>query len=425
MDQDRGAIPGKAKRFRCLLLMFLILVLGCSPRTRTTSPLATRETTPDAQQDTGSGDETAVFLRQPWFQWPTEQGAYLMAITTNEVPLDVVVEYEGGRGTFRSVPTPPDVFAPRLVVPAEVYFHEVELQWPAGTAQVDVSITNGGSFRATLDVPQQEAPLNMIVFGDTRGGDPAEDSGLQGENSAHEMVIDRMVTYDPAVVIHTGDMVPYGEKLSHWANFLSIEEELLSTSFLFPVVGNHDLTADGDAANFDVLFHTENTYLSEGSYWADLGLVGLVALDQYTLSDFTPQHQQWVEDALQHLSDKKWLIFACHEPLRSAVARDNWADTPLVSILEENGVDLVVSGHDHIYEHFYDNGIHYFISGGGGAPLSDLDESKLSGEGVMAAGAFYHFIQLTISDTSIEGTVINASNGSVFKTFTIDSASAD
>jgi len=407
--------------------MFLILVLGCSPRTGITPPSATWEATPDAQQGTGSGGETVAFLGRPWFQWPTEQGAYLMAVTANRVPLEVVVEYEGGRDTFHSVPTPPDVFAPDLVVPAEVYFHEVELQWPAGTARVSVSIADGGDWHATLGVPQQMAPLNMIVFGDTRGGDPAEDGGLRGENSAHEMVIDRMGPYDPTVVIHTGDMVPYGEKLSHWANFFSIEEELLSTSFLFPVVGNHDLTADGDVANFSVFFHTENTYLGEGSYWVDLGLVGLVALDQYTLSDFTPQHQQWVEDALQRLSNKKWLIFACHEPLRSAVSRDNWTDTPLVSILEENGVDLVVSGHAHIYEHFYDSGsgIHYIVSGGGGAPLSDLDESKLSSEGVRAAGAFYHFVQLTITDTAIEGTVIDASDGSVFETFTIDSASTD
>jgi hypothetical protein len=43
----------------------------------------------------------------------------------------------------------------------------------------------------------------------------------------------------------------------------------------------------------------------------------------------------------------------------------------------------------------------------------------------VAAGAFYHFIQLTISDTSITGAVIDASDGSVFETFTINSASTD
>jgi hypothetical protein len=33
----------------------------------------------------------------------------------------------------------------------------------------------------------------------------------------------------------------------------------------------------------------------------------------------------------------------------------------------------VFSGHDHAYEHFFQNGVHYIVTGGGGAPLYDVD----------------------------------------------------
>jgi len=31
-------------------------------------------------------------------------------------------------------------------------------------------------------------------------------------------------------------------------------------------------------------------------------------------------------------------------------------------------------GHDHNYQHYLKNGIHYIVSGGGGAPLYDVDK---------------------------------------------------
>ncbi len=31
-------------------------------------------------------------------------------------------------------------------------------------------------------------------------------------------------------------------------------------------------------------------------------------------------------------------------------------------------------GHDHNYQHYLKNGVHYFITGGGGAPLYDVDK---------------------------------------------------
>src|SRR5262249_61791186 len=62
--------------------------------------------------------------------------------------------------------------------------------------------------------------------------------------------------------------------------------------------------------------------------------------------------------------------------------REMW--TP---IFERYGVDAVFSGHDHVYERSEKNGIRYFVSGGGGAPLYPRDPRAHSED--VAASRFF------------------------------------
>ena len=60
-------------------------------------------------------------------------------------------------------------------------------------------------------------------------------------------------------------------------------------------------------------------------------------------------------------------------------------------LLAAHGVDLLFSGHDHIYERGQGVGIKYIISGGGGAPLyrtSKVATTRMS-------EATYHFVEVT------------------------------
>ncbi|MDY0005011.1 MAG: hypothetical protein RBU30_27175, partial [Polyangia bacterium] len=47
----------------------------------------------------------------------------------------------------------------------------------------------------------------------------------------------------------------------------------------------------------------------------------------------------------------------------------------LLPILQATDVHLVVSGHNHLYERFFGHGIHFVVSGGGGAPLYGTDDN--------------------------------------------------
>ena len=46
--------------------------------------------------------------------------------------------------------------------------------------------------------------------------------------------------------------------------------------------------------------------------------------------------------------------------------------TALIPMFEKYKLTAGFFGHDHNYQHYLQNGIHYFITGGGGAPLYDV-----------------------------------------------------
>ena len=62
----------------------------------------------------------------------------------------------------------------------------------------------------------------------------------------------------------------------------------------------------------------------------------------------------------------------------------------MLSLLESMNVKAVISGHIHYFNHTIINGIHFIVSGGGGAYLYEEPE----------AGGFHHFTEITIDTLS-------------------------
>lgn len=71
----------------------------------------------------------------------------------------------------------------------------------------------------------------------------------------------------------------------------------------------------------------------------------------------------------------------------------------LARIMRAGDVDIVFSGHDHDYERGRANGLRYIVSGGGGAPLYDLDTKQPHQE---AFEATLHFVRVDVVGDSIE-----------------------
>ena len=85
--------------------------------------------------------------------------------------------------------------------------------------------------------------------------------------------------------------------------------------------------------------------------------------------------------------------------------RERW--TPL---FEQYHVSAVFSGHDHVYSRAEHNGIRYFVSGGGGAPLYPRRPRShpIDLEAVKKFERVFHYLRVTVTGNRVEVTAIRA-----------------
>ena len=199
----------------------------------------------------------------------------------------------------------------------------------------------------------------------------------------------------PDLLIAPGDIVEDGDVLSDWTDFwfLPLEEESFAqtTPVLF-ARGNHDLHH---------AFSHAYSALPENEAWYSFtyGPVFFVILDTEINSGLDMSSADWSDPELvlpwieqgaylesvlasAEAQDAAWRVVSFHQSpfsnsrhgpgdVGNRMVRNHWID-----IIEEGGVDLVVSGHYHAYERGDLNGVTYVVSGGGGATVDDeiIDE---------------------------------------------------
>lgn len=213
--------------------------------------------------------------------------------------------------------------------------------------------------------PGPSSPFTFIIFGDTR-------SNVQ----AHRRVVERIRREVPDFILSTGDLVDEGSRERQWQEFFEIERALLSENVLFPSLGNHDRQGKGRTAdNYRKFFALpENSPDPERYYAFTFGNARVLVLDSNAYSFSLTDQTAWIESQLQAAALDPAIdhIFVSmhHPPFSISLhggqdeLRERW--TPL---FEKYGVSAVFSGHDHVYSRAEHNGVRYFVSGGGGAPL--------------------------------------------------------
>jgi hypothetical protein len=92
---------------------------------------------------------------------------------------------------------------------------------------------------------------------------------------------------------------------------------------------------------------------------------------------FWAEQTKWLEEELQGSQNSEYRIVVAHHPPFSAVSNRQGSNPEmraLVPMFEKYHVSIAFFGHDHNYQRNLQNGINYVISGGGGAPLYDVDK---------------------------------------------------
>jgi len=222
-----------------------------------------------------------------------------------------------------------------------------------------------GSFKTAPDGP---APFEFVAYGDTRT-----------RHDVHRKVIDAILKKaSPDFILHTGDLVANGGDPSLWPIFFDIERQLLGKTSFFPSLGNHERNDRRFYEFFD---------LSTVPYYSfDWGNCHFAVLDS-DLSNISKSTQareafwseqvRWLEEDLKNSQSADFRFISAHHPPLTAVARrqgQNPEMAALMPMFEKYKVSAGFFGHDHNYQHYLKNGINYFITGGGGAPLYDVDK---------------------------------------------------
>jgi predicted phosphodiesterase len=228
------------------------------------------------------------------------------------------------------------------------------------TVHIGALVAPGGDF-VTAPRDDSRAPFAFVVYGDTRTND-----------DAHARIVAAIEQQSFDFLVNTGDFVAAGGDRSLWRAFFSIENDLLRSHCVFACVGNHELIDDQAAANFLAYFGpNEASTVPYGSFrWGDARFFLLNAFQDWGAGELAwLQRELDKADAEPNLA---WRFVVVHHSPWSSGRHGN--DVKMLAagvpeLLARHGVDLVLSGHDHIYERGEAQGLKYVISGGGGAPL--------------------------------------------------------
>ena len=235
------------------------------------------------------------------------------------------------------------------------------------------------SAAARADFSSRPDAVRFAVIGDSGQG-TKEQYELAGQMLAHR----ERVQFD--FVIMLGDNVYDGNAPEDYREkFERPYRPLLDAGVTFHAArGNHDVGEGWLYPHFNTGGHRYFTFRKTGG---PLGLltrntVQFFAIDSVT---FDADQRAWLERELRS-SDASWKICFMHQPLYTS-GRYWWSAMrwrrQMEAILVNHGVDVVFSGHEHLYERLVpQQGVVYFTSGAAGSVRrGDLRESSYGAAG--------------------------------------------
>ena len=216
-----------------------------------------------------------------------------------------------------------------------------------------------------------EAPLTAWILGDCG-------TGNNDARAVRDAYYNYVGTDHTDMILFLGDNA-YGEGTDQQyqdAIFENMYEDKLKNSIAWSCLGNHDgISADSDSQTgpyYDIFsFPTagESGGIASGTeayYSFDYGNVHFIILDSYeTDRSVDGSMYNWCLSDIQN-TIAKWIVAIWHHPPYTKGSHDSDQESNLIQMrerflpfLEDNGVDLVLSGHSHSYERSYYLNGHY------------------------------------------------------------------
>jgi predicted MPP superfamily phosphohydrolase len=238
--------------------------------------------------------------------------------------------------------------------------------------------------------------VRFAVIGDWGTGDHHEVGTVSQMFAVHQRVPLDFIVSAGDNVYPNGSGHHFGEKFER--PFADLIKDRVSC---YTVLGNHDVDAGRQDQRDYPLFNMggQNYYtLKKGD-----GLAQFFMLDS---TDFDSTQAAWLEESLR-ASTAQWKIAVFHHPIYSS-AKKHGSSTGLRKCLEplltRYKVNVVFSGHDHVYERTKpQQGIQYFVSGAGGkVRRGDVDQKSSFRETSFDEDNHFMLIDLDASQMSFQ-----------------------
>jgi hypothetical protein len=243
--------------------------------------------------------------------------------------------------------------------------HHVQLTGLFPGTTYHYRVKTGGQYTAdhTFTTFGSES-FTFVVYGDTR-----EQIPWYTQLERHKLVADRIAEEENILfVLHTGDLVCDDSDFEEWGRFFESARQMMYDAPLFPVLGNHES--------------------SSGTYFDAFGVPAWYSFDcsnaHFSMLDTNQGLQgqkDWLNTDMDCDADWKFAVFH-HPPYSSSASHwGGWLDVrdAWEPVLTERDVNAVFNAHVHVYERYWENGIHYAVLGNGGAPCYLLAEEKIDG----------------------------------------------
>ena len=316
----------------------------------------------------------------------------------------------------------------RVLVDGEPWAEGERWDWDIEQATL---VQAGGSYDNrfhTFPAPDARVPVTFAVLGDFGIG--IYEQGEDGERQLRlGAALERAASvHGVRLVLTTGDNVYLGDEDTvagtgdedddWYPCFYQPYRYLLNRIPFFPTVGNHDAA---DTENSDDREQLDDNFFLEHRFrsWVDAGrasldpglfyrfglggLVEFVCIDTSLADELdvehyfdNAEHLEWVRKTLSHNGGEpaRWQIpFSHHPPFCAGPHHDSTQGMidRLVPLFQEAGVSLVLSGHEHNFQHSIVDGIDYVISGAAGKLQTD-PPTDFQAAGTRAWASAGHFL---------------------------------
>lgn len=255
-----------------------------------------------------------------------------------------------------------------------------------------VSPENKSWFKIRTYAENQEN-LSFVAMGDSRSN-PEIFTKIMNESGEA----------NPDLIISMGDLVENGGKDEQWNDFyFSVIHGVAESTPIISTLGDHE--GEGDDGELFRYFLRDKQTVDKEWFSFDYGSAHFISLD-YRYPDSKEMIDWFIKDITS--SSKKWNFVYMHRPCYnlgghgSAWGRETWPE-----LFAKYKIDIVFSGHSHLYERFYPVKpkndpeaftVSYITTGGAGAELYEV----VKNESVLAcAESVNHFIKVQIEGDTL------------------------